>query len=404
MKVIMLGWELPPHNSDGLGVACYGLCQALANDGAMLEFVLPYTAPNQCDFMKIRAALPVNVRRVTATGNSYESFKYHHIGGKTSYHDLFGHQAAYEEAIANLTFDDDFDIIHAHDWLTFRAALKLKQIYDKPVVLHVHSLESDRAGGISGNSLVHAIERLGLESADKIIAVSAHTKQKIIHDYGISEDKIEVSHNSISPDSHSPSLDDENCYKVILALKKQGYTVLVNAGRLTIQKGLTNLLRAFARASDHNPKLLLLLAGSGEQRDELIELAAELGVSRNVFFTNFVRGNTLRDTYSIGDLFIMPSISEPFGLTPLESILHGTPAMVSNQSGVAEVIANVLKVDYWDIDKMVSQIINISQYPNLQSALQDNGLYEVRRMGWHTASEKVFEIYGQLMPATRATQ
>lgn len=401
MKIIMLGWELPPHNSGGLGIACYGLCQALANDGMNVEFILPYSnfgKNTKNHFMNVRSALPVNVKQVLSYGNSYESYKYvyHDLKISESWHDLFSHQQAYEQAIGLLDFDD-FDIIHAHDWLTFRAAIKLKQKYNMPTVLHVHSIESDRSGGAAGNPRVRHIEGSSMAEADKVIAVSEHTKRQIIEQYAIEASKIEVVHNSISPIECGGSSQEENSYQVITSLKQQGYKVIVNVGRLTIQKGLPNLLRAFKKASIHNRKLLLLIAGSGELKNELIELAAEIGIARNVFFTDFVRGRRWRDTYAIGDLFVMPSVSEPFGLTPLESILHGTPAMVSKQSGVAEVLTNVLKVDFWDIDKMASQIVNVTQHKSFQDELLKNSMQEVRTMGWRTASRKTREAYGQLV-------
>ena len=399
MKIIMLGWELPPHNSGGLGIACYGLCKALSKDGVRVEFILPYSQDETNDFMNVRSALPTNVKKVVSFGNCYESYKYiyHDKGTMASWHDLFSHQQAYENAIDLLQLDDDFDLIHAHDWLTFRAALRLKHKYNKPAVLHVHSIESDRSGGANGNPLVRHIEGSSMAVADKIIAVSDHTKRQIIEQYAIAANKIEVVHNSISPWDYGHLSQVGNSYQVITKLKQQGYKVLVNIGRLTIQKGLYNLLLAFKKASEHNKKLLLLIAGSGELKNELIELAAELGVARNLFFTDFVRGKRWSDAYAVGDLFVMPSVSEPFGLTPLESILHGTPAMVSKQSGVAEVLTNVLKVDFWDVDKMASQIVNVTQHQSLQDELLNNSLQEVRNMGWHTSSKKTQEIYGNLV-------
>lgn len=402
MKIIMLGWELPPHNSGGLGIACYGLCKALTNDGLQIEFILPYSPDVQDEsnnFMNVRGALPANVKQVVSYGNSYESYKYIYHDKKldASWHDLFSHQQAYEYAIDQLDFDNDFDIIHAHDWLTFGAALKLKNKYKKPVVLHVHSIESDRSGGAIGNPRVRHIEGSSMQEADKVIAVSQHTKQQIIEQYAIEASKIEVVHNSITPWDYGQLSHLTNSYQVIYTLKQQGYKVLVNIGRLTIQKGLTNLLQAFKKASEHNKKLLLLIAGSGELKNELIELSADLGITRNVFFTDFVRGKRWSDAYSVGDLFVMPSVSEPFGLTPLESILHGTPALVSKQSGVAEVLNNVLKVDFWDVDKMASQIVNVTQHESFQDELIKNSLQEVRNMGWHTASKKTQEAYGKLV-------
>lgn len=395
MKIVMLGWELPPFNSGGLGIACHGLCKALADSGADIDFIIPYSAEHSIDFMNIRSALPAGVVDIQNVGNSYESFRYTHSDTTYSWHDLFSYQASYEQAICHMQFHESFDVIHAHDWLTFRAALQLKQIHNKPVFMHVHSIESDRAGGSSGNPLVREIEETCLKLADGILAVSEHTKRAIVREYQIPAENIQVIHNSIIPQLYENVISEHNDYRVIKTLKDQGYHVIANIGRLTIQKGLTHLLRAFALVHERNPKTLLLIAGSGEQKNELITLAAELGCSRDVFFVDFVRGKRWHDTFSIADVFIMPSVSEPFGLTPLESILHGTPAIVSKQSGVAEILQNILKVDFWNEHKLASYILSCFAYPNLMCEIQKNAYLEVQRMSWHEPAARVKSLYAE---------
>ncbi|HEY5152723.1 MAG TPA: glycosyltransferase family 4 protein [Candidatus Saccharimonadales bacterium] len=394
MKILMLGWELPPYNSGGLGVACYQLCKALSVRGVDIEFVLPYQADHGIDFMTVTAAHPQGVVSVTQAGNAYDSYKYVFEDGKEEWLNVHQQQALYEHAVARLAETREFDIVHAHDWLTFRAALRIKEMKNCPIVLHVHSVESDRAGSQEGNPAVREIEALALQLADQIVAVSHHTKRMIMHDYGIPADKIEVIHNSIDASKVTP-LDRDNAYRYLGLMKKLGYRVVVNVGRLTIQKGLPNLLRAMQKVVALEPKTLLLIVGSGEQYYELILLAAELGIGPNVLFTDFQRGKNWRDAFAIGDLFVLPSVSEPFGLTPLEAIGYGTPALVSKQSGVSEVLNNCLKVDYWDIDEMANQIASVLRSVALQNELWQNSYREYQHLSWEKASHKINSLYEQ---------
>jgi glycogen synthase len=393
MKVLMLGWELPPHNSGGLGVACYQLCKALAKKSVDIEFVLPYTADHGIDFMRVNAAHPQDVQAVLKAGIAYDSFKYVKETGEIEWIDLMGQSALYEQAVERISLLAEFDVIHAHDWLTCRAALRAKERTGKPLIVHLHSIEADRAGGPGrGNPLVREIEGLALLIADRVVAVSELTKQGIVREYGIPPEKVEVVHNSIDPEAFHP-LDGENVYRYLSKMKANGYRVVMNVGRLTIQKGLPNLLRAMQQVVARAPKTLLVLVGDGEQERELLELVASLGISQNVIFTGFQRGKNWRDAYAIGDLFVMPSISEPFGLTPLEAISYGTPALISKQSGVAEVLNNCLKIDYWDVDEMANQITSVVQNDALRDELQANALREYERLSWNKAADKLMEIY-----------
>jgi glycosyltransferase involved in cell wall biosynthesis len=393
MKILMLGWELPPHNSGGLGVACYQLCKALAARGADIDFVVPYTADHNVDFMRINAAHPQDVETVLKAGIAYDSFKYVKKNGQIEWIDLFGQAALYEQAMDTLVDERTFDIIHAHDWLTFRAAMRVREKTGLPLIAHIHSVEADRAGKPGGgNPMVREIEHMTLMLADKVIAVSNHTKQSIVHEYGIPAEKIEVLHNSLDIDALDP-LAGENVYRYLTAMKAQGYKVVVNIGRMTIQKGLPNLLRAASEVIKRAPKTLFLLVGNGEQERELLMLAAELGISQNVLFAGFQRGKAWRDAYAVGDLFVMPSISEPFGLTPLEAAAYGTPSLISRQSGVSEVLKHCLKVDFWDTDEMANQITAVVQHDALREVLSHNVAMEFQNMGWHHTADQLMRLY-----------
>lgn len=391
MKILMLGWELPPYNSGGLGTACYQLCQSLSKS-VDIEFILPYQAEHNISFMEVTAAHPQSVAAVQRAGIAYDSQKYIFTDGSEEWVDIHTQQEIYEHAVAEMAQTKEFDIVHAHDWLTFRAALRVREIRGCPIIMHVHSVESDRAGSQQGNPLVKEIEATGLMLADRIIAVSKHTKKAIMRDYHIPADKIEVVHNSIDAgDIVLP--DPDNSYRYLTLMKQLGYRVVVNIGRLTIQKGLPNLLRAAQLVVVKNPKTLFLIVGSGEQYRELVELAAELGIGQNVLFADFQRGKRWRDAFAIGDLFVMPSVSEPFGLTPLEAISYGTPVLVSKQSGISEVLNNCLKVDFWDIDEMANVITAVVQNDDLGRELWSNAHREYQKLSWDDASRKIHNIY-----------
>lgn len=394
MKILMLGWELPPHNSGGLGVACLHLCQALAKSGADIDFILPYSSKDHdYDFMKVSSAYPHSVSKVDGQGfGAYDSFQYVLEGGRVVY--LGGHdqQAAYVEAVDSIAAGREFDIIHAHDWLTFRAALRVKEASGKPLIVHVHSIERDRAGGQPGSPLVREIEASTMHLADRVITVSQRTAQMIANEYSVPLEKIEVIHNSIDQDSFE-QLDSSNAYHYLSLMKNQGWRIVVNVGRLTIQKGLSHLIRAGAEVVKQAPKTIFLFVGSGEQRDELLEQAAELGIADRVLFAGFQRGKNWRDAYAVADLFVMPSVSEPFGLTPLEAIGYGAPVLISRQSGVSEVLQNCLKANFWDEHEMANQIASVVANDGLRDALHASAYREYERMSWGGAADKLMQLY-----------
>ncbi|HSW80531.1 MAG TPA: glycosyltransferase family 4 protein [Candidatus Saccharimonadales bacterium] len=397
MKVLMLGWELPPHNAGGMGVECYRLCKALSKAGVDIEFILPYTAEHKdVDFMKINPAHSQTVVQLTSTGTVYEGWRYQLSTGELSTHDLYGQVTMYEDAVERIVKIAEFDVIHAHDWLTCRAGVRAKMVSGKPLIVHMHSLESDRSGQpYGGNPMVREIEELGLHMADRIIAVSNVTKNNIMREYGIPEDKIEVVHNNIDITALVPAYGD-NVYTYITEMKKQGYRVVVNVGRFTIQKGLQHLLRGFSIATRYAPKSLLLLVGSGEQYYELIEMAADLGIGDKVLFTGFQRGKNWRDAFAVGDLFVLPSPTEPFALTALEAIGYGTPVLVSKETGVAEVVRNALRVDYWDHHEMGNQIASVMNHDPLRDELHKNSYEELERMSTNdVTADKLMRVYNK---------
>ena len=398
----MLGWELPPHHTGGMGIVCYQLCKNLAKTGADIEFVLPYTATfDNIDFMKINAALPDGAKAVlgSAAGSTYQSqhFSYVMNDGSVKGVAMNEHQARYAEYVTKLVNYGSYDVIHAHDWLTFRAGLAAKQVCGKPLIVHVHSTEYDRSGGNIGNPMVREIEYIGLHMADKIIAVSDVTKQTIVREYGIEPTKVSVVHNVMDFEQHELLETSVDSHVYLKSLQLNGYKVVLSAGRLTIQKGLTHLLRAMQKVVQQRPKTILLIVGNGEQQNELIEIAAELGIGPNVVFSGHLNGTgkAWRDSFRIADLFVMPSVSEPFGITPFEALTYGTPALISKQSGAAEVLKNCLKVDYWDIDEMANQIMSVLNHQELQETLVQTGQSELKHITWTKSVNKLLDEYNR---------
>jgi len=395
MKILMLGWELPPHNSGGLGVACYHMAKHLAIKGTDIDFVVPYSADHNIDFMNIHAAVKVSPEQLLFHG-AYDSACYTCEDQELCEHavptSLRAQQKRYIAHVEKMVKTSDHDAIHAHDWLTFEAGMRAKELTGKPLIAHVHATEFDRSGEHHGNPLVHDIEYNGLMMADHIIAVSQITKDIIIREYGIPADKIEVVHNSIDPTEYPP-LSGDNTYAYLAEMKARGYTVVVSVGRLTVQKGLSYLIDAASRAISLNPKLLFLIAGSGELRDELLVASAERGIAKNIIFTGFIRGKAWRDAYDIGDIFIMPSVSEPFGLVALEAAGHDNALLISKQSGVVEVLSNIFTFDYWDSQRMADQIVNIARHDSLKTTMKQLSHEEYARLSWSAAADAFMRIY-----------
>ncbi len=404
MKSLMLGWELPPYNSGGLGVACYYLCQALADRNISIDFIVPYTENHGIEFMKVVSALPVSAEVLRRAGGIYDSHQWME-SGPLNFEDapqgLHEQRAYFTEFTKHYVKRNRVDVIHAHEWLTFEAGVAAKQLTGKPLIAHVHATEFDRSGELYGNPIVHDIEETALAIADRIVAVSQLTKNLIVENYGIPADKIEVVHNGLNAEQLNASGDDAS-YRYIKAMKRMGYKVVVNVGRLTTQKGLRYLVEAAARVVEQQPKTLFLLVGSGELRDELVELSADLGIAENIIFTGFLRGIAWRDAFAVGDLFVMPSVSEPFGLTALESIALGTPVLMSKTSGVAEVAVNTLKIDFWDTRGMADKILAVLQQPVLHQELLAGGRRDLEGMPWMKAAERCAEVYARTVQVSGA--
>lgn len=385
----MLGWELPPHINGGMGVVCYEMSKVLASQGAIIDFVLPYTAshPEADEFMNI----------ISATKQ-----KPFAAGGFGAYSDWTKRATQFDHvtdeytktAIAHARKNPP-DVIHAHDWLTLKAGVELKKAINRPLVAHVHATEFDRAGGKQGNPLIHEIELMGLTMADRVIAISNYTKQLLIDKYNIPDDKIEIIHNTINYDDFD-DLPNGESYRYVARMKQEGYYVVGALGRLTVQKGYTHLIRAMGKASKRLSRLILIIGSSGELRDELIELSAELGVADRVILPGWVSGATQRDIFSLADAFVMSSVSEPFGITPLEAAAHGSAVVVTKQTGSGEILRHSIKYDYWDEDKLADILINLATSPSLTSHLQISAANEVRTMNWQNIAHRYMEQYQRL--------
>ena len=406
MKILMLGWELPPHNSGGLGVACLNMARALAGQGADIDFVVPYEAEHpEIKFMKVLSATHLDpIYRYG--GGAYESLrlleKIIPTKNKEKLVSIRDIQKSYCEFVEKYLMEFKPDVVHAHDWLTYEAGVIAKKKFHLPLIAHVHATEFDRAGMQYGNPLIHEVEREGLLLADEIIAVSETTKRIIHEKYHIPLSKISVVYNSLDENYETNKYTfNHNAYNYLKNLKSVGYTVVSTVGRFTVQKGLHNLMRAAAMAISKNPKLIFLFAGDGEERDELINLAADLGISKNVIFTGFIRGKKLRDIYSISDIFVMSSISEPFGLTALEAAHHGDVLILTKQSGVSEIIWSALKYDFWDEQKLADEILAVAKHPALKETLQHNVRQEYRKISWNQVAKKCLKIYNKTMKHKR---
>ena len=404
----MLGWELPPHNSGGLGVACLNMARALSNEGADIDFVLPYeSADENVSFMHVLSATHLDpIYRYG--GGAYESLRLlekiipsKEAASLVSIRDV---QKSYCEFVEKYLMEFKPDVVHAHDWLTYEAGILAKKEYHLPLVAHVHATEFDRAGMHAGNPLIHEIEYEGLVMADKIIAVSETTKRLIHEKYQIPLNKIEVVYNSLDQDYETNNYTyNDSPYAFVNNLKQNGWTIVSTVGRFTVQKGLWHLMRAASMVIKKHPKTLFIFAGDGEEKNELIRQAADLGISRNVVFTGFIRGRKLRDIYSMSDIFVMSSISEPFGLTALEAAHHGDCLILTKQSGVSEIIWSALKYDFWDEQKLADEIIAVAKEPALKESLRENVKSEYHKISWNQVAKKCLKIYNKAINHKRIT-
>ena len=395
----MFGWEFPPHNSGGLGTACFGLTKALSRRNVDVTFVLPKRLKGiEHDFLRIVFANVRNIkmRSVKTLLHPYISEELYDEYLRTAPEDqvyglnLFDEVRRYGLQASAIAAEELHDVIHAHDWLSFRAGMEAKRISGKPLIVHVHATEFDRTGG-HPNQHIYEEERRGMHAADCIISVSQHTKNVIVEHYGIEPDRIMVVHNGIDCADHRKALPP-----ALSHIRANGKKVVLFVGRITIQKGPDNFIKVAKRVLEHDPNVLFVVSGSGDMEHQIIRLAADMGLGDKVVFAGFVRGDDLLQLYRAADLYVMPSVSEPFGLTALESLANGTPILVSKQSGVSEVLTHVLKSDFWDIDDMTDKIVNVIESRGLHDTLGALGSHDVEQVTWESAAGKCEAVYDRL--------
>ncbi len=419
----MFGWEFPPHISGGLGTACYGLTKGLAglNDidvtfvvpkafgdedqsvttlvGANtipvakseVEFdsiqkkidyyevdspIIPYV--DEDEFWKLKSRKYAKKSRFIQTD---EGFKIDFSGKYDS--NLLQEICNYAAVTEIIAQNTEFDIIHAHDWLAYPAGIAAKKISGKPLVIHVHATEFDRSGG-EVNPKVYAIEREGMEFADKIIAVSNFTKSIITDKYGISPDKVTTVYNAVEP-----VFDEEPTIRE----KQEDEKVVTFLGRITHQKGPEYFIEAANLVLKKMNNVRFVMAGSGDMLNAMIARVAELGISDNFHFTGFLQGNDVHQMFRLTDVFVMPSVSEPFGIVPLEAMQLKVPVIISNQSGVSEILENAIKIDFWDTYAMADAIYGLLSYPALSQIFMEEGKAEVDNLKWVNSAKKVYDIY-----------
>jgi len=423
MRVLMFGWEFPPYISGGLGTACLGLTKGLAHLDTDILFVLPRldsdeeahhltlvganrlrTKVGVSEIRKLQERLSVlevlSPLRPYLTETEYRSLL--ESNELVTAEDIFGElendfSGGYGENLmaeivrysligAHLGLTEEFDVIHAHDWLTAPAGIEAKRVSGKPLVVHAHALEFDRSGE-HVNQRVYDIERAGFEAADRIIAVSHYTKETIVKRYSIDPAKITVVHNAVAKERRQGHLRVKKPFKEKLVLF---------LGRITFQKGPDYFVEAAAKVLEKHHDVRFAMAGTGDMFPRMVERMAELRMADRFHFTGFVRGTDVERIYAMSDLYVMPSVSEPFGITPLEAMVFDVPCIVSKQSGVAEILEDAVKVDFWDVDRLAEEIGDILTNEKRAKALVEQGRETLKKIQWDRAAEKVLDVYRQL--------
>ncbi len=402
MKILMFGWEFPPFSHGGLGRACHGLTKSLAKLGAEIVFVVPvFPETKEEGGVKVISALAaqrIKVKEVFSSLSPYETPREFHTrnikfsrSGKMPLYgkNLFHEVNMFTEKAVMVAEAEQFDIIHAHDWMTFGAAMKTKELSGKPLVLHVHSTEIDRTGGNGVNQAVYDVERSSMHAADRIITVSKLEKNKIVEHYGIPSEKISVAHNSINAYEYrniKHNIDMNKHYKIVLFL-----------GRVTLQKGPDYFLYAAKKVAKHRKDVMFVVAGSGDMVYQLIEKAAHLGITDKVFFTGYLSDNDIEKLMKSADVLVMPSVAEPFGIVALEAMINKVPLIVSKQSGVIEVVNHCLKVDFWDTNEMANKILALLNYDSLSESISENGFLDVHQMNWDKPAMSCLDVYENML-------
>ncbi|PZX20589.1 glycosyltransferase involved in cell wall biosynthesis [Breznakibacter xylanolyticus] len=423
MKVLMFGWEFPPHISGGLGTACYGLTRGLSHiPDVDVLFVVPkaygdedqsamqLVGANQIpvaqrelslsNFKKVLGYIEVGSKlvpyvdpddfwRLTRSEVS-GSFRYIQTNaeGKIDFSGKYGADLLQEitnyAIVANvIAQDNDFDVIHAHDWLAYPAGIAAKEASGKPLVVHVHATDFDRSGG-SVNPTVYNIEKQGMEAADMVITVSNLTRNIVIEKYGIPAHKVVTVYNAVDPVRKSEWDDIQ---------KGVAEKIVTFLGRITMQKGPEFFIEAANKVIRKMDNVRFVMAGSGDMMERMVRRAAELGITHKFHFTGFLRGEDVFKMLKISDLYVMPSVSEPFGISPLEAMQSNVPVLISHQSGVAEILTYALKTNFWDVDAMADAIYGVLNYPALSQMFIKHGKIEVDNLQWEHSARKVKEVY-----------
>ena len=417
MRVLMFGWEFPPHISGGLGTACFGVTEGLTRLGAEIIFVLPKLKEEHlASHVNLVSASEVPLSDDSATKIFTKAVKFRaiestlrpysmawpgtaplsrgiladqkpgHGTGELSGDygsDLFQEVINYGQAAGVLAGEETFDVIHGHDWMTVHAGIEARRVSGRPYIYHVHSLEFDR-NGENINRQVYDVERYGLENADHIISVSHYTKDTIVNRYGINPDKVTVVHNAVSRSEGRIRCRDE---------KRPGEKIVLFLGRITFQKGPDYFIEAAARVLEVIPNVTFVMAGAGDMMPRMIERVAQLRMGRYFHFTGFLKGDEVERIYAMSDLYVMPSVSEPFGISPLEAMLYDVPVIISKQSGVSEILHHALKVDFWDIDELADKMIGALRHPALVMEMVAGSREELKNIHWNAAAEKILSVY-----------
>ncbi len=418
----MFGWEFPPNISGGLGTACYGLVKGLLHKGVNVLFVVPkaYGDEDQnvariigasdvvidvrdskyTEFWSHFSYMEVNSRLVpyVSPEEYYQLLENSRQDGVESlesvYSRKFHFSGAYGPGLLEevekyalvagfIASENEHDVIHAHDWLTYKAGIAARKASGKPLVVHMHATEYDRSGESNINQAVFAIEKEGMEAADLVIAVSDLTRNTVIKRYGIAPEKVITVHNGVSP-------SDFELHGVERHIRDKIVTFL---GRITYQKGPDYYVEAARKVLDKDPKVRFVMAGSGDMLNRMIKRAAALRMGSRFHFTGFLKGVDVHKMFALSDVYVMPSVSEPFGISPLEAMRSNVPVVISKQSGVAEVLHHALKVDFWDIDGLADAIYGLLNYPALAGMFRKHGRQEVENLKWEHAAEKVRDVY-----------
>ncbi len=402
MRVLTFGWDFPPSRNGGLGVACFGLTRELAEKGVEVIFVLPKQQEviGTPRFVFANNERRVRVREITSgllpyqnSGSVIESIIGYERDGRPKYQTRtileevhrFAHQAA---AIAK---EEEFDLIHAHDWTSYLAGVAAKVVSGKPLILHVHATSFDQAASNNVDPSIYKIEREAFQFADRVVTVSEFTRGILIDKHAVDPEKVMVVHNGC--DTYEPP----RYQPVLQELKAQGRKIILYHGRITIQKGVDYFVRAARRVVDVDPNVMFVISGWGDMTNQIIAQVGAMGLSGHVMFAGALWEEERDKMYQAADLVVMPSVSEPFGLVPLEALQHGTPSLISKQSGVSEVLTHVLKVDFWDVDEMANKILATLRYPVLHTQLRTSGRQEINKLTWGEAARKVKRLYQNLI-------